>query len=151
MFTSTLSFYLPVSVGPILSPNNLSLISYLFNVCVCMFICVQGVCRSICSCMQGHLEVRGWSKPWNCSSDAVSIMCFEMGSVTGLEFTKWARLAEQRVPEIHLSVPLRAKRTSVCPHKSGFVFVCVLETELRSSCLHSRCFTDRAISAAFQS
>ena len=34
-----LSFHLPVSVGPVLSPNNLSLVSYLFNVCVHVDLC----------------------------------------------------------------------------------------------------------------
>lgn len=47
MFTSTLSFYLPVSVGLILSPNNLSLISYLFNVCVCVHVHLWSGCVQI--------------------------------------------------------------------------------------------------------
>lgn len=39
MLTSTLAFYFPVPIGPILSPNNLSLFSYPFNVCVHVRLC----------------------------------------------------------------------------------------------------------------
>lgn len=39
MLTSTLAFYFPVPVGPILSPNNLSLFSCPFNVCVHVRLC----------------------------------------------------------------------------------------------------------------
>lgn len=54
-----------------------------------MFICVQGVCADL----SAHACGDTWRPEvgqnlWICSSDAVSIMCFEMGSVTGLEFTK---------------------------------------------------------------
>lgn len=135
MFTSTLSFHLPVSVGPVLSPN-LSLISYLVNVCVCMLICVQGVCRYICSCMQGHLEFRGWLKPL----ELFLTCCLHHVCWNGV--CHWLRVyqvgkagwtASPRDPPICASPGQEDK----CVPPQIWLCVCVLETDLRSSCLHS--------------
>lgn len=69
--------------------------------------------RSVCTCMQGHLEARRLPQPLDLFLRCCLHPAFETGFVTSLELTKWTKLAGEWVLEILLSVPLPAKRT-VC-------------------------------------
>lgn len=91
--------------------------------CVCPRSFAQVMWRYLCNAFRGTWRPEVGHNLWSCFSDAVSIQCFEMGSVTGLELTKWTRLAGERVLETCLSVPHPAERT-VCATMQLTLYMC---------------------------